>query len=117
MVAEDTVIVVFDGSEGAHEDLRRAVEIVEASGAVLEVGLATNINRWSLALGLTGGYDTLTLEDEVLEELERDLAVAIAGIPRRIEVRRRVVRGSTSRFLRRRSTQSRSVLIASTKAA
>jgi nucleotide-binding universal stress UspA family protein len=116
MVAEDTVVVVFDGSEGAHEDLRRAVEIAEGSGATLEVALATNINRWSLALGLTGGYDTLTLEDEVFEELERDLAAAIAGIPR-IEVRRRVVRGSTSRFLRRRSTQSRSVLIASTKAA
>lgn len=115
MVA-DTVVVVFDGSEGAHEDLRRAVEIVEGSGAALEVALAMNVSRWSLALGLTGGYDTLTLEDEVLEELERDLTAAIAGIPRRIEVRRRVVRGSTSRFLRR-STQSRSVLIASTKAA
>ncbi len=117
MVAEDTVVVVFDGSEGAHEDLRRAVDIADRSGATLEVALATNINRWSLALGLTGGYDTLTLEDEMLEELERDLTAAIAGIPRRIEVRRRVVRGSTSRFLRHRSTQSRSVLIASTKAA
>ncbi len=117
MESENTVVVVFDGSEGAHEDLRRAVGIAEGSGATLEVALATNINRWSLALGLTGGYDTLTLEDEVFEKLERDLAAAIAGIPRRIEVRRQVVRGSTSRFLRRRSTQSRSVLIASTKAA
>lgn len=117
MEPENTVVVVFDGSETAHEDLRRATEIAAGSGATLEVALATNINRWSLALGLTGGYDTLTLEDEVLEELERDLAVAIAAIPRRIEVRRRVVRGSTSRFLRRRSTQSRAVLIASTRAA
>ena len=114
---ENTVVVVFDGSEGSHEDLRRAAAVAGERGATLEVALATDINRWSLALGLTGGYDTLTLEDEVLDELERDLAVAIAGTPRRIEVRRQVVRGSTSRFLRRRSTQSRSVLIASTRAA
>jgi hypothetical protein len=115
--SENTVVVVFDGSEEGHGDLRRAAVVAEETGAVLEVALATNINRWSLALGLTGGYDTLTLEDEVLAELERDLAVAIAHIPRRIEVRRQVVRGSTSRFLRRRRAQSRSVLIASTRAA
>jgi nucleotide-binding universal stress UspA family protein len=117
MEAENTVVVVFDGSDASYEDLGRATEIAEGTGATLEVALATNINRWSLALGLTGGYDTLTLEDEVLDELERELAVAIAGTPRRIEVRRQVVRGSTSRFLRRRSAQSRSVLIASTRAA
>jgi len=117
MGAEDAVVVVFDGSDRAYEDLARATEICAGTGAVLEVALATNINRWSLALGLTGGYDTLTLEDEVLEELGRELTVAIAKIPRRIEVRQEVVRGSTSRFLRRRRAQSRAVLIASTEAA
>jgi nucleotide-binding universal stress UspA family protein len=117
MESGSTVVVVFDGSDRSYEDLARAVAVAEESGAVLEVGLATNINRWSLALGLTGGYDTLTLEDEVLEDLGRELAAAIAKIPRRIEVRQQVVRGSASRFLRRRRGQSRSVLIASTKAA
>jgi len=115
MESESTVVVVFDGSDDSHENLRRAAAIVEESGGALEIALATDVNRWSLALGLSGGYDTSTLEDELVAELERELTAAISGLPRRVEVRRRVVHGSTSRFLRRRA-QSRSVRIASTKA-
>ena len=117
MGGENTVVVIFDGSEAAYEDLWRAIGMLEGTGGTLEVALATNINRWSLALGMASGYDTLALENEVLEKLERDLAVAIADIPRQIEVFSEIVRGGSSRFLRRHSRQSRSVLIASTKAA
>jgi hypothetical protein len=110
-------VVVFDGSEKAYEDLRRASAIAEEPFGTLEITVVANLHCWGLAFGLAGGWDTLTLEDEALEELERDLAAAIAEMPRRVDVRSQVVRGGSSHFRRRRRGQSISALIASIKAA
>ncbi len=95
------IMVVFDGSPAGYEDLDEAVAIAEAGGGTLEIAATANINRWTLALGLGGGYDTIGLEDEILADLDRKLTEAIAAIPRRIEVRSQIVHGSASRFLRR----------------
>lgn len=96
-----TVVVVFDGSPAACEDLRRASSICAETGSALDVALSTSVSRWSLALGSVGGWDCGGLEDEMLEELHRDFAAAIAEIPSHVVVRSRVVDGREARRQRR----------------
>jgi hypothetical protein len=97
--AQGSIAVLFDGSPASHEKLRRATRICEETGSTLDVALSTDVGCWSLAFGLAGGWDCVGLEDEMLEELQRALAVVIADAPRRIVVRSRVVSSRDARRL------------------
>jgi nucleotide-binding universal stress UspA family protein len=95
------VLVVFDGSPASLEDVRRAGVIADEVGAVLEIASAPRLNRWALALGLGGGYDTESVEEEASAELSRELSGAIGQIPLRVQIETRVVKESAARFVRR----------------
>jgi hypothetical protein len=95
------ILVVFDGTPAALEDVRRAGFIADQLGAILEIVSAPALNRWALAFALGGGLETVSVEEEASRELHRQLSETIDEIPIRVPIETRSIKEGAARFIRR----------------